>query len=1326
MRSLFRVSAAAAVALCVAAQPFDPRFVPATSAATVTVYTVNSSADSDDGTCDVANCTLREAINAANSTPAAATVAFAIPGAGLHVIAIAGGLPQITAPLDIDGRTQPGYIPQQPVIELDGTQSPFPPGAPALWLKGGSSSVRGLSIRHFHDGIIITDGGGDVVEANHIVGDGTVGILDSGSGVLAASPDNVIGGAGGDAARNWIAGWDTGVKVDHADHNVIEGNFLGTDATGSSTSPSLGMEFGVEAQNANVVTIANNVIAGCGDGVSMFNSSNARIANNLIGTDRTGREAHGNLRFGVDVGDDSDLVIESNVISASGSDGVFLSFEDGTIVRDNRIGTDVFGSVALGNGGNGINALIAANKTTIENNVISANGQSGVFLHDRTEDTVIVGNQIGTDLTGEFALGNRTNGIQAESSTRLVVGGDAPTARNIISANGLNGVLVSAPLADTIPFVGSQIQGNLIGTNATGKHSLGNGGPGVAVGVLANGTVIGGTDPAVRNVISGNGADGVLLGDVSDVRVQGNFIGTDVDGTLPIGNDGDGVRLAAGGRAGSNILIGGTVAAAGNVISANGGTGVVLTDPTSNVPPVQDPGDVVLNNRIGTDRTGTQPLGNAIGLQVFGDGNVIGGPGMANVISGNRGDGIEVTGGPGNVVQSNLIGTDITGTKPVGNRAAGVRLEAANDDLIGGLNRDESNSIAFNWGAGISFPGPVPPMPGSEFLGNAIFSNGGLGIDLNADGVTPNDPGDVDAGPNDLQNFPELTHVDGAGIAGTLNSEPNTTYRLEFFANDACDPSGYGEGQNFLGALTVPTDGAGNAGFTFTQSIPHGVCVSATATGPDSGTSEFSGGLVLAPPSGRIVVKKVTRPAAASTAFDFIASYGPGSFTLKDGESNDSGPLSPGRYSVSEAAASGWDLTSATCDNSDRPSAITLGAGDLVTCTFTNTQRGSITITKVTDPASDPQDFAYTTTGAGLSSFSLDTDVSDGNLDSGRSFAGLVAGTFSVTETLPIAGWDFTEVACTSSLGTSTFPARSTTSATVHLVLAPGDHIACTYRNTKRASVAVVKTVLGQPPSATQAFDFQIRSGASPIAAGNVIGVGTANGANGGVFTIKDAARPIADLLLVPGTDQICEFILPGWSNPLGSSSFVPGIANDSTIDNAYQCLNFTLGAGEIRTFTLDNRPPPGGQAKTIGFWKNWASCAGSNGKQKPILDQVLASISGGIPVGAISVTTCPVAVDLLNKSTVANATKVGDGKKMASDPAFNFAAQYLAFKLNVSAGSNGACTAANNAASGGQAVLAAIGFNGNAYSTMSKAQISQLTQDATALNMYNNNTLTC
>ena len=134
----------------------------------------------------------------------------------------------------------------------------------------------------------------------------------------------------------------------------------------------------------------------------------------------------------------------------------------------------------------------------------------------------------------------------------------------------------------------------------------------------------------------------------------------------------------------------------------------------------------------------------------------------------------------------------------------------------------------------------------NAIISNLIFSNGGLGIDLGNNTVTANDAGDGDTGPNNLQNFPELISASSAGgsttIEGTLNSTANVAFRLEFFSNKTCDPSGYGEGQTLRGSKNVTTDANGNASFktTFLVSVPNGYFITATATDARNNTSEFS------------------------------------------------------------------------------------------------------------------------------------------------------------------------------------------------------------------------------------------------------------------------------------------------------------------------------------------------------------------------------------------------------------------------------------------------------------------------------------------------------
>jgi CSLREA domain-containing protein len=272
-------------------------------------------------------------------------------------------------------------------------------------------------------------------------------------------------------------------------------------------------------------------------------------------------------------------------------------------------------------------------------------------------------------------------------------------------------------------------------------------------------------------------------------------------------------------------------------------------------------GSEVSANFIGTDPTGTQALGNRDGVYIFNSSaNVIGGTsaGRRNLISGNTDDGIdfEGAGAANNSVQGNYIGSDITGLLPLPNAGDGIKISNTSpDNLIGGTDIAAGNLIAFNNGRAIYAELDVTAASGNHFQLNTIFSNGGIGIDLNGEGVTLNDPDDVDTGANLLQNFPELTSAElvagNLRLQGALNSTPSQTFRLEFFANPACDASGYGEGKIYLGFTSVSTDANGDAliDLTVPTAITAGQFVTATAGNALNGTSEFSACVPVITPS---------------------------------------------------------------------------------------------------------------------------------------------------------------------------------------------------------------------------------------------------------------------------------------------------------------------------------------------------------------------------------------------------------------------------------------------------------------------------------------------
>ncbi len=311
----------------------------------------------------------------------------------------------------------------------------------------------------------------------------------------------------------------------------------------------------------------------------------------------------------------------------------------------------------------------------------------------------------------------------------------------------------------------------------------------------------------------------------------------------------------------------------GLVLDSNGSTvrGLVINRFSLSGIALLGDGNVVAGNYLGTDVTGQLARGNAIdGVEIFSSGNVVGGAAVAdrNVISGNLDDGVNIDAAAavGNVVLGNYIGLDATGSFDLGNASDGVLIEnGAAGNTVGGAaanvisgnngagvqlaagamgNRVEGNRIHANTGDGVL----ITAAATNSILGNSMHSNGGLGIDLGGDGVSANDAGDGDVGANNLQNHPVLATANVLGadisISGTLDSTGARTFRIEFFASSAADPTGRGEGQRYLGFTDVTVAG-GPTGFstTFTPAIAvaAGELISATATDLTSTeTSEFA------------------------------------------------------------------------------------------------------------------------------------------------------------------------------------------------------------------------------------------------------------------------------------------------------------------------------------------------------------------------------------------------------------------------------------------------------------------------------------------------------
>jgi|GEM_PF-2965824 len=429
------------------------------------------------------------------------------------------------------------------------------------------------------------------------------------------------------------------------------------------------------------------------------------------------------------------------------------------------------------------------------------------------------------------------NGASAGSSSGLLVMSSNVTIKGFaINRFALDGIDFSNASA-TADISNITISNNFVGTDVTGEQSLGNGSVGINLFVNSAQSISGLL--VSNNVIAGSGGAGLYLKNVNNVSFTGNFIGTDasgeesVDGSgVSFGNVGDGVSING---VSMNNVFGGTSAADRNVISNNQGNGIVIS---TNV----DQTNTFEGNFIGTDAAGVAAMGNgADGFFAFTGGSIVTG----NVISANNGNGVDL--GDNTTVLSNFIGTDASGTANLGNAFDGVFIVGSNNVI--GLP-GEGNVIAYNGALGPQFGSGVDigSFVGIDnaIRGNSIFGNSFIGIDLGADGVTPNSNNPADhQGANNLQNYPVLASASvasgSATINGSLSAAANSIYTIDFFSTDVADPSGHGQARTFLGSMQVTTDGSGQVSFSTNFSVPSGQFVfSATATDSSGNTSEFS------------------------------------------------------------------------------------------------------------------------------------------------------------------------------------------------------------------------------------------------------------------------------------------------------------------------------------------------------------------------------------------------------------------------------------------------------------------------------------------------------
>jgi parallel beta-helix repeat protein len=566
-------------------------------------------------------------------------------------------------------------------------------------------------------------------------------------------------------------------------------------------------------------------------------ASGNTVSGCYLGTDPSGLIAETNVFYPAEISGGAvsnviggTTVAERNIISGSAYQGLAIR-DPGTqdnIVEGNYIGLNANGT-PLPNAWAGIQIFGGAQSNLIggytasARNIISGNMFQGIAISDPTTGgNIVAGNYIGLDPSGTTAMPNGYAGVDIfGGSFSNYVGGTVSGAGNVISGNIYQGVSISSNGA-----VANVVQGNLIGLNAAGAMAIPNGEAGVGIYTGAQSNLIGGTSVSARNIISGNGEQGVAVGNpgTSGNTIQGNYIGVNPAGTAAVSNTWAGVNFFDG--AVSN-LVGGVLPGAGNVISGNGIQGVLIQDAGTENNSVQ-------GNFIGLNATGNAAIPNlASGIEIYNgpSANFVGGYGGRNFISGNAGYGIDIDyGSSGNVVQGNTIGLDAQNSTVIPNVMANVLLYVdVTSNLIGGTTLGAANLISGSPGGGVLV---YYDSTNNPIRGNSIFNNNGTAIFLYA------------GGNNDLA-APVLSSADvttNTTITGTYDGTNDTLYQLDFYAD--APPAADAEAMTYLGSTSITGTGS-PAVFTVNLGahLPAGEAVTATVTDSAGNTSQLSPGI---------------------------------------------------------------------------------------------------------------------------------------------------------------------------------------------------------------------------------------------------------------------------------------------------------------------------------------------------------------------------------------------------------------------------------------------------------------------------------------------------
>lgn len=496
---------------------------------------------------------LNQAIIDANANPGLDTIAFSV-GTGTINIVPSAALTTITSPVNIDATTQGA------LVVLNGQSAPSGSNGFSFTSGGSGSTITGFDFKKWDNAAIYLNGANNVTITNNFIGpdvSGNTGGTGQAYGVYVLNSANVhIGGTGGSDKNTISYNGTHGIVLTGSSTTgaVIEGNYIGLQANGGSTTTSRNGTAGIYIANGatgnligGTTSASRNIISDNVIGILINNASSNTVSGNWIGPSTAGTTAPsvGNSTYGIEIrgGSQSNIIGgttsgERNVISANGSHGVYIwgASTSYNVIKGNYIGVGSGGAV-LANAGAGIYVGSSASDNTIggttsgERNVISGNTGAGISLNTTgVTGTTVLGNYIGSSIT--------TNSTIVNGSSDIVIVGDS----NTIGGNtaGAANVLISDTVAGRgISIAGSSnvIKGNYIGANVAGTaYSVA--GKGIKITSGGNNT-IGGTGSGDGNVIANSTGGGVVISaGLTGNAIYRNSMYNNGTAGIDLGNDG--------------------------------------------------------------------------------------------------------------------------------------------------------------------------------------------------------------------------------------------------------------------------------------------------------------------------------------------------------------------------------------------------------------------------------------------------------------------------------------------------------------------------------------------------------------------------------------------------------------------------------------------------------------------------------------------------------------------------------------------------------------------------------------------------------------------